>query len=114
MREMRVDLTRMRGAAFADERQHGRSLCGACGGPYRARRSWVHQLVMRPRQIAIVDEEVFLQRELRVEALEIAGSIARHPMAQSQVLRASRGADRIGLHESELVDRPPQRGRLEQ
>ena len=114
VREMRVHLARMHGAAFADECQHRRRLLGARRGPDRARRARMHQLVMRARQIAVVDEEVFLQRQLRIKALEIARAIAGDAMAQRQVLRAGRRADRIGLHESQLVDRAPERGRLEQ
>jgi hypothetical protein len=104
----------VRGAAFADECQHGRRLLGACRRPHRARCARMHQLVMRPRQITVIDEEVFLERQPRITALEVAGSIARHAMAQSQVLSAGGGADRIRLHEPELVDRALEGGRLEQ
>jgi len=70
--------------------------------------------MMRPRQISIVHEEIFFQRQLGVTALEVARTIARHAVAQSQVLSAGRGTDGIGLHESQLVDRTLQGGRLEQ
>ena len=38
-----------------------------------------------------------------IAALQIAGAIARDAVAQGQVLRARRRADRIGLHEAEAA-----------
>src|ERR1700676_4021631 len=69
--------------------------------------------MIRPRQISIIDEEVFFQRKLRISALEVARSIARHTVAQSEVLSPGRGTDRIRLHESQLVDGAPEGGGLE-
>jgi hypothetical protein len=114
MREVRIHLARMHGAASANERQHGRCLLGARGGPYRARRSWVHQAVMRPRQISIVDEKIFLHGQLWIAPFEVADAIARHPVAQRQVLCPGRGTDRICLHESQLLNRTPESRGLEQ
>jgi len=62
---------------------------------------------MRPRQISIVDEEVFFQRQLRITALEVARAIARHTVAQSEVLSAAGARIGSGLHESQLVDGAP-------
>ena len=42
--------------------------------------------------------------ERRVSALEVAGSIALDAVAQGQVLRTRRGANRVGLHEAQPVD----------
>jgi len=103
MREMRIHL-----GADARRRVRGRipitaAACAARAGVHTvSRRSRVHQLVMRPRQISIVDEEVFFQRQLRITALEVARAIARHTVAQSEVLSAGRGTDRIGLHDPNL------------
>src|SRR5258707_2987833 len=104
MREMRVNFAWVHGAASADELEHGRRLRGTRRRPDGSRRSRVHQLMMYPREISIIHEEVFFQRQLRIAALEVARAIAHHAMAQSQVLSAGRGTDRIGLHGSQLVD----------
>jgi hypothetical protein len=53
------------------------------------------------RQESIVDEEVLFDLEPRVTALELACPVVDHPVAQRQVLRARRCADRVGLHEPE-------------
>ena len=59
----------------------------------------------RARHEAVVDEDVLLDAERGVAPLEIAGAVAVDAMAQRQVLRARRRADRVGLHEAERVDR---------
>ena len=69
---------------------------------------------MAARQKAVVDKKIFFDAELRVTAFEVAGAITNDAVAQGQVLRARRGSDRVGLHEAEALDRPPERGRLEQ
>jgi hypothetical protein len=68
----------------------------------------------RARQEAIVDEEVFFQRQPRVAALQLAGAVVAHAVAQDQVLRARRCAQRIGLHEAQAADGRRQRGGREQ
>src|SRR5580658_8288762 len=74
----------------------------------------MHQAMVNSRQKAVVDEKVFLQRQPRVAALEVAGAVAGDPVAQRQVLGAGRGADRIGLYEAELADRASESGGFEQ
>ena len=66
------------------------------------------------RDEAVVDEEVLFDAQLRVGAFEIAGPVVDDAMAQRQVLRARRRADRIGLDETEAVQRPLERGGAEQ
>ena len=114
VREMRVDLARVHRAAFGDESQHRMRLLPARRCPRHARRARVHQVMVRARQEAVVDEEVFFDRQLRIAAFEVAGAVAGHAVTQGEVLRARRGADRIGLHEAEFIDRTRERGRLEQ
>ena len=111
---MRIHLARMHSAAAADEFQHRCSLRRASRRPNGARRARVHQFVKRPRQIAIVDEEILLHRQFRIASLEVTGTIVRDPMAQREILRPCRRANRIGLHESQLVDGLAKRGGLEQ
>src|ERR1700675_715512 len=74
----------------------------------------MHQHMQRARHKAVVDEEVLFQLELRVAALEVSRTIALHAMAQREVLCTGRRADRVGLNETQLLDRPSQSGRLEQ
>ena len=58
----------------------------------------MHQRLHRPRQKPVVDEEVFLDVQLRVASLEIAGAVALHPVAQRQVLRPRRRTNGVGLY----------------
>ena len=66
------------------------------------------------RHEAVVDEEVFLDRQCRVATLEVTGAVVDDTVAENQVLRACGGADGIGLKEAELRDCLPNGGRLEE
>ena len=70
----------------------------------------VHQRRHAAADETVVDEEVLFDRQRRVEPFEIAGAIARDAMAQREVLRAGRRADRIGLDEAQALDRRGQAG----
>jgi hypothetical protein len=74
----------------------------------------VHQGVHHARDEAIVHEDIFVDVETRIVALEVAGAVAGHAMTQRQVLRARRSPDGVGLHKAECVERALQRGRREQ
>ena len=74
----------------------------------------MHQRVQPAGHEPVVDEYVFFDGHRRVAALEIAGTIAVDARPQRQILRASRRLDRIGLHETQPVDCPFERGRDEQ
>ena len=82
--------------------------------PRGARRARMHQRVHRARHEAVVDEEVLFDGQPGIAPLEVAGAVVAHAVAQRQVLRARRRADRVGLHEAEALDRARQRGRREQ
>ena len=73
----------------------------------------MHQRVHLGGDEAIVDEEIFVDAERRVTALEVSSPIVRDAVAQRQVLRACRRADRIGLDEAEFLQSAFQRGRPE-
>jgi hypothetical protein len=60
----------------------------------------MHQRLYGFRHEAVDNEEIFLHAELRKTAFQIAGPIILHAMAQDQILRASWGADRVGLDEA--------------
>src|SRR5713101_7850295 len=125
--EMIICLARMHTAAFANELEQRFRLLPALGGPTDARRIFIllsglghrrqprmHQRMYRASHEAVVDEEIFLDAELRVAAFEIAGAIILDAMAQYQVLSAGWRANRIGLHKAEPVQRAFQRGGREE
>ena len=62
---------------------------------------------------AVVDEEVLLNAELGVAAFEVAITVVLNTMAQHQVLSARGGADRVGLDETEPLERAFQRSGCE-
>src|SRR5690349_10315861 len=109
---MIVYLARMHGAALAHEFEQEFGLLAACGGPgppsfrrHAAIGARMHQLLHRPCHKSVVDEEIFLDAELRIAALEIAIAIVSNAMAQHQVLRSRRSAYGIGLHKTQPVER---------
>jgi hypothetical protein len=112
--EVRVDLARMHGAALAHESEHRVGLGLARLAPAQARLARMHQRVVPGAEEAVVDEEVLFDAELGIAAFEVARDVAVHAVAQREVLRACRCAQRIGLHEAQAVDRLRQRGGGEQ
>jgi len=62
----------------------------------------------------VVHEEAFVEVEPRIAPLEIAGAILSDAMAKRQVLRPRRSADRIGLDESQFLNRARKRRRAEE
>ena len=70
----------------------------------------MHQRLYGARHEAVVDEEIFLDVELRVAAFEVAGTVVLDAMTQYQVLSARRRANRIGLHKAQPVESAFQRG----
>src|SRR5262249_10517558 len=73
----------------------------------------VHQRMERAGDESVVDEEVFLDAEVVVAALQIAGTIILDPVSQCQVLRARRRTNRVGLHEAQFLERQFERRRGE-
>jgi hypothetical protein len=59
----------------------------------------MEQLLQTRSHGAVHVEAIFLQPEVVVLALEVAGPVARHPLVEDQVLCARRVADRIELDE---------------
>ena len=57
----------------------------------------MHQRLQSPRDVAVVDEEVFLDVECCVTAFEIPGAIVFDAVPQNQVLRSCGRADRVSL-----------------
>jgi hypothetical protein len=105
VREVRVDVARMRFAALADEFEHGLRAPARRGSPPRSRDARVHQRVVRARQESVVDERVLLDGQRRVQPFEIAGAITGNTVAQCQILRTRGRANRIRLYESQRLHR---------
>ena len=114
MREVLIDLARMHRAARPHEVQNVGRLAPRLGAPGLARLARMHQGQVLARQETVVDQAVLIDRQARVAAFQIAGAVVLDAVAQRQVLRPRRGADRIGLHEAQAADRRRQRGRGEQ
>jgi hypothetical protein len=111
--ESRIDLPRVHRTALPDERQHRIGLRLPPSRPRVPRRARMHELTVGARQESIVDEEVLLQSQPWISALEIARPIVVHAVPQGQVLRPRRRPDRIRLHIAELVDGSAERRRPE-
>ena len=103
---MRVDLARVHHPVLAHKVKHRMRFLQSRCRPRHARCAGVHQRLRGARQKTVVDEEVFLNVELGVAPLQIAGAIALDAVAQCQVLSTCRGADRIRLHKAQPLDRP--------
>ena len=86
-----------------DEVQQRAHMPAARGRPRPGPAARVHQALHGSRHEPVVHEEVLVDVEFRVAALEIAGAIAGDAMPQREVLRPGRRADGIGLHEAETV-----------
>lgn len=73
----------------------------------------MHQGVNFGSDESIVDEKIFVDAERRVTAFEVADAIVGDSVAQCQILRARRSADRISLDEAELLQSALERRRPE-
>ena len=110
MREALMRLAWMDGAALTHERQQVLRPLLPGRRPGRRDPPRVHQRRDVSGDEAVVDEDVFLDAERRIQPLEIAGAVVDGAMTQRQVLRARRRADGIRLHESQPAQRAFQRG----
>jgi hypothetical protein len=81
----------------------GRQWLATSGGNTYVR-TRMHQRLQRSGHEAVIDEKVFLDAEGCIAAFEIAGMIILHAMAKDEILRASWGADGIGLDEGHTVE----------
>jgi hypothetical protein len=100
--------------AFAHERQDPAGATPRPARPAVQAAARVHQRLHVAGDETVVDEDVLVDVELLVSPLQIAGAIASDAVAQRQILRARGSPDRIGLHESEDLERPLERRRSEE
>mmetsp|Transcript_11496 Transcript_11496/g.46477 ORF Transcript_11496/g.46477 Transcript_11496/m.46477 type:complete len:269 (+) Transcript_11496:312-1118(+) len=98
--ERGVDVGRVSLSQTRDLGKHRVGQLPARGVPDAVRRSWVHQRAQLGGDETVVDEEVLLQRQPWVAALQVTRAVASDTMPQRQVLRAGRRAQRVGLHEA--------------
>ena len=73
----------------------------ALGRPFLTGSARVHALVQFVCHKTVVDEKVLFHRQLRVGALQVAGPVVLDAVAQREVLRAGRRANRVGLHKAQ-------------
>jgi len=113
--QLLVHLARVHGASLANELEDQAGPFSLRPGPRcAAADARMHQSVKGAGDEPIVDEEVFLDSEFVVAALEIAGPVIHDAMSQGQILCAGGRSDWIGLHEPKPLDRLFERGRAEQ
>ena len=105
-----VHLARVHHTTFLHIGQHRIHL----GAPHRSEfgsgRAGVHERLGNSRQEAVVDKKVFFDVQDRIAPLQVARAVAFDPVAQGQVLRSRRGANRVRLHKTEFGDSPAQGG----
>ena len=80
--------------------------------PAQGRRlAGMQQVPHPPRQKAVRVKVILFDLQMWILALEIAGAVVGNALAENQILGASGRANRIGLNESQAIDRVLQRGR---
>lgn len=103
MREMGIHLAWMHGPTLPHVVQQLLRALFLRRRPARKPGTWMHQRVNFGSDEPIVDEKIFVDAECRVSAFQVTGPIVGDSVAQCQILRARRSADRISLDESELL-----------
>src|SRR5215468_2697214 len=108
-------------SALADEPEEEPRAPPPLGRPARRRirrdsglRARMHQRLEPPRDEPVGQEEVLLEVELAIAAVEIAHAVVTHPMPQDEVLRPGRRTDRVGLDETHALEGPLERSRGEE
>ena len=109
VREVSIHLARVHLTTLADELDQRLRPAPAPPRPARPVRARMHQRVQGSRHEAVVDEDVLLDVEGRVETFEVAGAVTLDAVSQGQILRARGRADRVGLHEPQVIEGALQR-----
>src|SRR5215217_3790442 len=108
---MIVDLTRVHRSVNANKFEESLDVPPADDAPRRLAAAWMHQAEDRISNEAVIDEKVLVDIESGVLALEIADAVVGDPMTKHQILRPSRRANRVGLHEADGLECIRQRRR---
>lgn len=114
VREVVVNLARVHVAAGTHEVDQVTDVPSARSRPRRPSAARMHQPLYGTRHETVVDEEVFVNVEIAVGALEIARTIANDAVPQREILGSCWCTDRIRLHEPQDIEGALERGRLEQ
>jgi hypothetical protein len=111
MRKVVIDFLRVYDAAFAHEFQHKLSSLLTRARPRYAAfrrdtavRTRMHECLNFCGYETVIDEKIFVDAQFGVTALQITGPVARHAMAQDQILGAGGRTNRVGLHKSHAVE----------
>src|SRR5438093_1304406 len=89
VREVSIHLARVHLTTLADELDQRLRPAPAPPRPARPVRARMHQRVQGSRHEAVVDEDVLLDVEGRVETFEVAGAVTLDAVSQGQIKRAS-------------------------
>jgi hypothetical protein len=103
---MIVNLSGVHRTASADELQHALDVPAARDAPRHVTpAARMHQVEHVVGHEAVVDEEVLMDVQAGVPALQITCAVVRHTVPQRQILRACRRSNRVSLHETECLER---------
>src|SRR4026209_2205290 len=106
---MIVNLPGVDRTAGADELQQALDVFTARDTPGRVTSAArMHQVEHAVGHKAVVDEEVLVDVQTRVPALQIARAIVRHAVPRGQILSACGRANRVSLYKTECLERPGQ------
>jgi hypothetical protein len=105
MSEMCVDVVWVHDPLFAHKGKYGGGFVALRFWPRCLWRARVQERMRVAWQETIVDEEVFLDRELWITTLKVASTIVTYTVAQDQILGARRCANWIGLDKAQALDR---------
>jgi len=111
---MTIHLAWVNCTSLAHELEEHMGALAAPRRPPRDQPARVHQRFDGARHEAVVDEHIFVNAQRREAPLEVAGAVRLDAMAQRQVLRSRRRANRVGLDEAERIDGALQRGGTKQ
>ena len=107
---MIIDLTRMHRTVNTDELEQPFDVPPACGAPRSLTAARMHQAKHAIGNEPVVDEDILVDVEAGVSALEIARAVVRHAVAERQILRACRRSNRVGLNKTQRIQSARQGG----
>ena len=112
MVEMRLHVLGVGATMLAHKGQHLLSACLHSGVPGARHAAGMQQGQALARQETIVEEEGFFDRQARVAALELAGTVVFNALREDQILGASGRPHRVGLEKAQARNGPRQGGDL--
>jgi hypothetical protein len=92
-------------AAHADELEQSLDVPPARTAPPSLATAWMHQAEHPVGDEAVVDEEILMNAEARVLALQVPRLVVRDAVTQHQILSACGRSNRVSLHEPKCLER---------